>query len=194
MLDPGKTDPDLERRLESLLRADPWRITVLQAVSALALPQAHVGAGFVRNAVWDRLHGLDARTELADIDVLYFDPEDLGKEREYRAEAELDRLMPGLPWQVRNQSRMYLVNEDLPYASLEQALANWLETATAVAVRLEPAGGFGIIAPFGLQDLFVPASRATPAGRRRWDDYMARMVAKNWPRRWPKVKVEGLNA
>ena len=88
---------------------------------------------------------------------------------------------------------MHLAHDDPPYGSMEQALANWLETATAVAVRLESEGGLAFVAPLGLDDLFAPASRATPAGRRRWEDYMARMIAKNWPRRWPRVKVEGLN-
>ena len=79
------------------------------------------------------------------------------------------------------------------YQSLEEGLCHWLETPTAVAVRLEPDGALTVIAPFGLADLFDLRSRPTPVGRARWDDYLARMRAKDWPRRWPRVRVEGLN-
>ena len=88
---------------------------------------------------------------------------------------------------------MHLINGHPGYQSLEEGLCHWLETPTAVAVRLEPDGALTVIAPFGLADLFDLRSRPTPVGRARWDDYLARMRAKDWPRRWPRVRVEGLN-
>ena len=183
----------LEDRLESLLRADPWRMKVLRVVSRLGLPEHAAGAGFVRSAVWDHLQGYEERTSLSDIDVLFFDSGDLGRNREDAAERELRRLLPGEPWQVRNQARMYMRNGDPAYTTLDEALSQWLETATAVAVRLDPDGGMCVVAPFGLEDLFTPRSRPTPAGQRRREAYLARMRAKNWPGRWPMVTVEGLD-
>ena len=182
----------LQQRLAALIRDDPWRMGVLRSVSELALPEAAVGAGFLRSAVWDRLHGYRECTPLADIDVLYFDRRNLGRDREIAAETILRVRAPNLPWQVRNQARMHFGNGDAPYRDLEDALGHWLETATAVAARLAPDGRLSFIAPYGLADLFAGQSRPTPAGRRRLEAYRARMAAKNWPGRWPGVRIEGL--
>jgi hypothetical protein len=177
-----------------IVRADPWRMSVLRAVRALDLPDWAVGAGFVRNAVWDRLHRFAAATTRApgDVDVLYFDPGDCARARETAIEARLAAAMPGVPWSVRNQARMHRRNGDAPYRDTEDALRYWLETATCVAVRLEPDDTLTVIAPYGLDDLLGLRSGPTPRGRARHEIYRARMRAKNWPARWPRVRVAGL--
>jgi hypothetical protein len=176
----------------ALFLADPWRFSVLRAVRALHLPDAAVGAGFVRNAVWDWLHGYELPTSLADIDVLYFDPADLSPERDGDLERRLADAMAGVPWSVRNQARMHLRNGDPPYVDTEDGMRHWLETVTCVALRLESDGGLTVIAPYGIDDLMTLRSRPTPRGRERFAAYVARMREKDWPSRWPKVRVDGL--
>src|SRR4030095_16451522 len=53
--------------------AEPWRRAVLDAVRRQRLPDWAVGAGFIRSAVWDALHGYTKTTPLSDVDVLFFD-------------------------------------------------------------------------------------------------------------------------
>jgi hypothetical protein len=129
-----------ESRVLELVTARPWRRRALEAVAALNLPDGWIGAGFLRAPVWDHLHGYQRPTPLADIDVIYFDPEHREPEAERAHEARLAALAPGLPWSVRNQARMHERNGDRPYESTEDALKHWLETPTAVAVRLTAAG------------------------------------------------------
>ncbi len=167
--------------------AGRWYRETLQAARALGLPDWAIGAGFVRNAVWDRLSGLP-RTPLDDVDVLFFDPADTSRERETALEARLAAALPR-PWSVRNQARMHLRNGDAPYRSTEDAMRHWLETPTAVAVRLEADGSLAILAPFGLDDLLAMRGAPTPAGRAKPDQYRERMQAKDWPARWPGVTL-----
>ena len=47
----------------------------LHALRSLDLPQGYIGAGFVRNAIWDELHKRVKPTPLNDIDVIYFSDE-----------------------------------------------------------------------------------------------------------------------
>ena len=47
----------------------------LHALRTLDLPQGYIGAGFVRNAIWDELHEKVKPTPLNDIDVIYFSDE-----------------------------------------------------------------------------------------------------------------------
>ncbi|MHA1153811.1 MAG: nucleotidyltransferase family protein [Alphaproteobacteria bacterium] len=176
----------------ALVAADAWMMAALGAVAGLGLPDAWIGAGFLRGAVWDRLHGYASRTPLDDIDVIYFDPEAPDPAAEAALERRLGERLPGLPWSVKNQARMHLRNGDAPYRSSADALAHWLETPTAVALRLDEAGGPELLAPFGTRDLLGLVVRPTPHARKhehRLAAYRARLEVKNWPAKWPKLKV-----
>ena len=67
----------------------------LRAVRRLALPDWCIAAGFVRNRVWDHLHGIVPSRAPADIDVLYYEAGDLSKESEAGYERRLGELLPG---------------------------------------------------------------------------------------------------
>ena len=71
-------------RLQAIIRDDPLRWHILGLVRALRLPDGWIGAGFVRNAVWDTLHGR-ASPLSGDVDVLWFDA--------IQAEAAVDRTI-----------------------------------------------------------------------------------------------------
>ena len=168
----------------------PDMLACLEAVAALGLPDCWIGAGFVRAPVWDALHGYRAPTPLGDIDVVFFDPAS-GDTRETPAEEAMARALPGLPWSVHNQARMHLYNEDPPYRDTAEALANWLETPTAVALRLNERGRLELLAPHGLDDLFALRVRPTPRAREaRLDAYRARLKRKRWQETWPRLTVD----
>src|SRR5258708_37695783 len=91
-------------------------------------------AELVPNRVGDHLPGSAPPRPPADIDVLYFDATDLSKDREVEHEKRLDALLPGLPWQVRNQARMH-VWQNLPqHRDTSDSMTHWLETVTAGCV------------------------------------------------------------
>ena len=54
--------------LDRILRSTPWLMDALAAAREVDAPNWLIGAGAVRTAVWDRLHGFDEPTELADVD------------------------------------------------------------------------------------------------------------------------------
>jgi hypothetical protein len=177
------------KRVAEIIGGDRWCMATLAAVRLLDLPDWAIGAGFVRNRVWDHLSGYAGPTPLNDVDVLYFDPADVGRDREGAIERDLARRLPDRAWSVRNQARMHLRNKDAPYADTADAMAHWLETATAVAVRLEADDTLTVIAPFGVGDLLAMRSGPTTSGLARRGEYRARMVQKDWSAHWPCVKV-----
>jgi len=178
--------------IERLFLGDPDRMAILQTVRSLDLPDWAIAAGFVRSAVWDHFHDLAAPTSVADVDVVYFDPSDRNPAQDEIAEKRLHDVMPHVPWEVRNQARMHERNGDRPYRNTEDALSFYLETATSIGVRLERDNRLTILAPWGIDDLMALRSRPTPRGREKYEDYLARMRAKNWPARWSKLRVEGI--
>ncbi|MCT2400592.1 nucleotidyltransferase family protein [Novosphingobium mangrovi (ex Huang et al. 2023)] len=179
---------DLQAELASLLTADPLRMEALRAVRALDLPDGWIGAGFVRDAVWDRLHGHSARPPVGDVDVIWHSRERTGHSYDEILEARLRASMPGLDWSVRNQARMHPRNGDRPYRSTADAMTHWPETATAVAARLDTGGGLEINAPLGLADLFSLRLRPTAhfAGARR-PTFDLRVTKKRWLERYPAL-------
>jgi len=171
-----------------IIAQDPVGMEQLRAVRTLALPDWCIAAGFVRNRVWDHLHGIVPARLPVDIDVLYFDASDTSTEREVEFEAGLSELLP-LPWEVRNQARMHVVKKNFPpHRDTAHAMTFWLETVTPVGVWLEADDSLAIIAPLGTDDLLNLRCRPTEFGRGRRSEYDERISSKRWRELWPKVQ------
>jgi uncharacterized protein len=183
-----------EHELIAIVRQTPWLTRALAAVRALGAPEGAIGAGAVRMAVWNHLHGFSETPALRDVDVVYFDPGDLSKEREDAYLAELRALEPDFPWEITNQAAVHQWLTDAagkpfaPFRSLEQGVATWPETATSVAVRLNADDSIGVVAPLGLEDLFGMVVRRNPA-RASVETFRQRIGEKRWTERWPKVRI-----
>jgi hypothetical protein len=121
--------------LQAILANDPRRRDVLAAIRSLGLPDCWVGAGFIRNAVWDYLHDRPPSRHAGDVDIIWFCSERARPEDDREVEAALRALEPAVDWSVKNQARMHVRNGDAPYASAIEAIGHWPETATAVAAR-----------------------------------------------------------
>lgn len=179
---------DNSSTIQAILSDDPVRRRLLETVSSLKLPDCWIGAGFVRNAVWDYLHGRNSSPVSTDVDVIWFDSERCSQEQDEALEALLRDLNPTVLWSVKNQARMHVQNGDAPYYSATDAMRYWPETATAVAVRLLDNGTCEIAAPLGLDDLFDLIIR--PAGRFVTEKnalYQERVKSKGWLKVWPML-------
>ncbi|WP_202113484.1 nucleotidyltransferase family protein [Paenibacillus sp. MMS18-CY102] len=160
----------------------------LQQVRDLKLPDCYIAAGYIRNMVWDRLHGFDARGMHGDIDVVFFDPTDISEDRDHALEQELIARTENDKWSVKNQARMHIQNGDSPYKDTVDAITYWTETVTAVGARLNQADEIEIIAPYGLEDIFEMVVRRAPKFEDK-DYYMRRVRNKRWKEQWSGLRV-----
>ena len=185
---------DLEARLLTIAQESPWFRPALVAVRSLNLPSWCIGAGAVRNLVWDSLHGLRVPSALSDVDVAHFDASDLSVERDEEIQRCLTDVHPHVPWEVTNQAAVHTWFEETfghavsPLISLEGAVASWPEYATAVGLTLRPDDTIHVIAPYGLDDLFSMVVRRNPT-RVSIDTYRKRIEQKQYRKRWPQVTV-----
>ncbi len=204
----------LEERVVAILTGNVERKSIIDAVAKLDVPDCWIAGGFVRNPVWDALFEVKEDTPMNDVDVVYFkplnsygipqesiiallqcgEPNSIWAEEE-RLQKELEAQFPGLEFEVKNQARMYLspvkTVKDPPYVSLSDAVAAWVETATATGIRSIGNGKYEVLAPYGLQDLFAGVIRPTRAifeERAR-----ERMEQKRWRTLWPKLRFESAN-
>lgn len=173
----------MKDRLIALLKTDTLRLEALACVSALQMPEAYIAAGFLRNLVWDVGHSKAVPTPLNDVDVVYFDPHCVQPEREMLYEAQLQKALPALRWQVRNQARMHLKNGHPPYTDVKDAMGYWPEKETAVAVRQILPGQFDVISAFSLDSLFALQITRNPRCSREL--FLQRLHSKGWLQTWP---------
>ena len=160
-------------------------------VEALNLPQGCIGAGFVRNLLWDHFHRRVRDCRQEDIDVLFYDQSTTDPAYDAEIEVKLRAMAPDLNWSVKNQARMHLRNHDAPYNSVEYAMRFWPETATAIAA-MRSRSDVVILAPYGLSDLEGLILRPTSTLPHKIAAFRERVQAKNWRTRWPKVQVVGV--
>jgi uncharacterized protein len=190
---PGLT---MEDELIETIRSSPWLMRVLAAVRDVGLPDAWVGAGVLRDLVWDSRYGAGFRpNRVHDVDVVFFDPDDLSRAGDDRATARLTARLPTAPWEAKNQAavhtwyhRKFGGDPVTPLTTIREAVATWPETATAIAIRLTRDNSVEVCAPLGLTDLLNGVWRRNPQ-RITLTQSRARLTRQAPHARWPHVTV-----
>jgi hypothetical protein len=183
-----------ESNLVSIIRANEWFMSVLHAVRACNPPDWFVGAGVIRNIVWDYLHNYHEPTALSDVDVIFFDPNDLSPARDQFVQKQLYDNLPNVLWEATNQAAVHLWYEKLfgypvpALKSCEEAIGTWPETATSIGVRLLANDELLFAAPFGLEDLFNMILRRN-SNRITVELFRQRVQEKAIQYKWPKVRI-----
>jgi uncharacterized protein len=183
-----------QQRLIELAHRSLWCIPALTAARSIGLKTWCIGAGAIRNLVWDALHGYETPTPLTDIDVAYFDLANLSPARDAEIQNHLAAQCPDLVWDVTNQAAVHLWFEEAfghavaPLTSLDEAIASWPEYATAVGLTLRDDDTIAVLAPYGLDDLFSMIVRRNPV-RVSIDTYRQRVEQKRYLQRWPQATV-----
>jgi len=185
---------ELQARLVALVRCSPVLMRALRAARAVDPPEWLIGAGAIRDRVWDHLHGFTRPVSVKDLDLAFFDPGSLGSERERSVQSALTARAPDLTWDVTNQAaarlwypQVFGVEVD-PLTSTSDAVATWPETATAIGVRLLADDSIHVVAPCGLDDLFALICRRNPR-RVTSEQYRRRVEMKQIVKRWPRVRI-----
>ncbi len=186
------TDAQAER-LASVLESSALLAPVLSRWPDIGLPNGWLAAGAVAQTIWNVAHRYPPEANIRDIDLVYFDADDLSAEAEAANEARIRDLFAdlGIAMDVKNEARVHLWypakfgHSIAPYGSAEEAIATFPTTSTAVGVR--PRGPhFDICAPFGLDDLFGLLIRPNKAQITQ-AIYEAKVA--RWRLYWPELKI-----
>ncbi|MFU1885272.1 nucleotidyltransferase family protein [Bacillus wiedmannii] len=183
-----QTEQDIIRLIEN----DEWMMDILQMAKSLELPDWWICAGFVRSKVWDTLHDYEIRTATLDIDVIYFDQLHTDEVYEQSLEKALVNMDASIPWSVKNQARMHVVNNMPPYSSSVDAISRFPETATALGVTLDELNNVILTAPCGIEDVLSLQVRPTThflETKERIHMYKNRVIKKNWQSKWPNITI-----
>jgi hypothetical protein len=187
-------ESDHKKEFHNILYTNSWFMKVLTTVRGCNLPDWFIGAGIIRNIVWDYLHKYTTRTPIDDIDVIFFDPNDLRKKRDQEVQQVLKGISPEVPWEATNQAAVHKWYEEAfgykvePLLSSEDAIGTWPETVTSIGIRLEKDNSLFVVAPFGLDDLFKIILRRNPR-RVSLQQFRQRIIEKRIQEKWPMVTI-----
>ncbi|GAB6562716.1 nucleotidyltransferase family protein [Bacillus cereus] len=183
-----QTEQDIIRLIEN----DEWMMNVLQMAKSLELPDWWICAGFVRSKIWDTLHDYEAKTAMPDVDVIYYDSLHQDEIYEQSLETKSMNIDATIPWSVKNQARMHVVNNMPPYSSSVDAISKFPETATALGVTLDELNNVILTAPCGIEDVLSLQVRPTAhflESKERFHMYKNRVIKKNWQSKWPNITI-----
>lgn len=181
----------MSRRLQAQLRENLWLWEMLERFDEVGLPDAWVVAGCIAQTVWNLSCGRPAGDGIKDVDLVYFDADDLSAKTEADHEKRLSDCFRDLPVKldVKNEARVHLWYEKAfgypisPYRCTADAIASFPTTATAIGVCRRD-GRFEYCAPFGLDDLF--ALRVRP-NRRQITPAIYEAKVNRWRQIWPHL-------
>lgn len=177
-----------EKDILNLIEKDEWMMNILRTAEELQFPNWVIGAGFVRNKVWDYLHGyIKKEVETNDIDLVYYDPNGNDQKTDEELSQRL-RNKAGIKWEIVNEAYAHEWTNVPPYESIEDALSRWPETATGVGVRLE-GDKLKLIAPHGIDDLINLIVRPSPKFPNGLAGVKERAKEKRWLEKWPKLRL-----
>ena len=180
----------LQKKLIEIIKKEEWLMNILKEARNLNLPDWYVGAGAIRNTVWNHLHCKSGVPPIGDIDLVYYDDKDINGEKEKESEKILNQKMPQFKWEVVNQATAHRFNKGRAKASSScNAISHWIETPTCIGVRLKKDDSLTICAPHSLEDLFNLVVRPTTTDSQNLKIYNERMKEKNWIKNWPKLKI-----
>lgn len=177
-----------EQDILNLIAEDEWMMEVLRTAEKLNLLDWMIGAGFVRNKVWDYLHGFEKDTNRsADIDLVYYNQNKMDEKDDKKLSKKLTEET-GREWEVVNEAYAHKWNNLPPYKSTEDAISQWPETATGIGVILKDRK-LKLIAPHGIRDLVNLIVRPSPAFANNTERIKQRSEQKHWLEKWPRLKL-----
>lgn len=154
------TIDEQSKLLESILQENRGVYQVVSALERFKLPNAYVAAGCITQTIWNFQDGKPLHNGISDIDVIYYDDNDLSPESESEIETSFNKHFSDIGYKIdiTNEARTHLWYESKfgiaisPYISSEDAINSWIP-ATAIGIKY-CNGKFYIYAPFGMNDLF----------------------------------------
>ncbi len=185
--------PVFPDELSNALYANPVLSDVLQSWDDIALPNCWVVAGAVVQSYWNAVHEFPPLHGISDIDLIYFDPDDLSDSSETNHAERIAKLFDSasIRFDVKNEARVHLWYEARfgysiePYVSSESAIDTFPTTAGCIGIRPE-GDALQAYTSFGFDDLLNLVVR--PNRRQITREIYAAKTAR-WRELWPLIEI-----
>lgn len=147
----------------SIIKKNKELMMILDYISQLNLPNFYIAAGSVFQTIWNYYDKKPLNYKIKDIDIIYYDANNLSIEDENELENNIinhfSKLGMDYIFDVHNEARMHLwkkTNENAninQYKNSEDAIDQWIATVHAIGITKEK-DEIKVYAPYGLSDIF----------------------------------------
>lgn len=170
---------------------NPANRALLERLPALGLPQCHLVAGCLFQALWNARSGQAPDWGVPDYDIFYFDESDLSWDAEDRVIRTVKALAAdlGILVEPRNQARVHLWYADRfgdgypQLGSARDGIDRYLVACTCVGIDVASSA---VYAPYGLAELAQGVLRMNGANPR---PALFRAKAQSYRARWPWLTI-----
>ena len=147
----------------SILKQNNDLMTILEYISELELPNFYIAAGSIFQTIWNHYDNKPLNFGIKDIDIIYYDAQNISKESEKELEDKIinyfEKLGLKYEFDVHNEARMHLWKKNNEnkyinqYKNSEDAIDQWIATVHAIGITMEN-NEIKVYAPYGLSDIF----------------------------------------
>ena len=180
----------------SIIQENQQLMKILDYISSIGLPNYYVAAGCVFQTIWNKLDGKDLNYGIKDIDVIYYNAENLSRDTDLKYQELINDYCKKQKYDyeidVANEARMHIWKKEkfgidtAPYLSSEDAIDKWVATTHAIGVTKDDSG-IRIYAPYGLSDIFNKVIRPIKHEYNTKEMYEGK--AKSWNERFTGLKI-----
>lgn len=145
----------------SIIKQNRDLMLILDYIESLKLPNFYIAAGAVFQTIWNHYDNKPLSYNIKDIDIIYYDINNLSKEDEEKIEEKIIQHFKYMNYKfdVHNEARMHLwkktnENKDInQYKNSEDAIDQWIATVHAIGIT-KKYSNIEVYAPYGLSDIF----------------------------------------
>lgn len=163
-----KTIEEQNKKFIEIIKKNSELMEILDYIEELKLPNFYIAAGMVFQTIWNYYDKKDLNYKVKDVDIVYYDEDNLDKEKEEKLERQIEDYFnsKGINYKfdVHNEARMHLWKKENEnkninqYKNSEDAIYQWIATVHAIGITKEK-GKIKVYAPYGLTDIFTRTIR-----------------------------------
>lgn len=191
-----KTICEQNEKFISILKENKDLITILDYICELNLPNFYIAAGSIFQTIWNYYDQKPLNFGIKDIDIIYYDPNNLSKEYEKKLENKIIEHFKALnlnyEFDVHNEARMHLwkkenENKDInQYKNSEDAIDQWIATVQSIGITKEN-DNIKVYAPYGLSDIFSRTIR--PIKHKANSKELYDKKVESWQKRFDNLNI-----
>ena len=191
-----KTIEEQNKKFIYIIKKNKDIISILDFLESVNLPNFYLVAGTIFQTIWNFLDNNPLYCNIHDIDIFYYDKDNLDKEYEDKSEEKIKQFLVdnniNLEIDIHNEARVHLwkkYNENPNvdyYENTEDAIRRLISTIQAIGLT-KINNKIKVYAPYGLSDVFSKTIRPVKLPTNSKITYNKKI--ESWSKRFDDLKI-----
>ena len=180
----------------SILKQNQDLMSILDYIYELQLPNFYIVADSVFQTIWNYYDGKPLNYQIKDIDIIYYDEDNLSQDSEKELEDKISNHFKELninyELDIHNEARVHLwkkVNENQDinyYKNTEDTIDQFIATVHAIGITKKD-NEIQVYAPYGLSDIFKRTIR--PIKHEKNTKALYEKMINSWNKRFKNLTI-----